>query len=53
MDAGAAVLTTMVLGVALAQVAAPPLMRLALRAGPAPLTPALARPELTTNAPVD
>jgi len=53
MDAGAAVLTTMVLGVALAQFAAPPLMRLALRAGPARLTPALARAELTTNAPVD
>src|SRR5207253_11187557 len=53
MDAGAAVLTTMVLGVALAQLAAPPLMRLAVRAGPAPLTPAPARPELTANAPVD
>src|SRR2546430_439434 len=52
-DAGAAVLTTMVLGVALAQFAAPPLMRLAVRAGPAPLTPAPARPELTANAPVD
>src|SRR5207247_2305594 len=35
MDAGAAVLTTMVLGVALAQLAAPPLMRLARRPGPA------------------
>src|SRR5205809_509111 len=53
MDAGAAVLTTMVLGVALAQLAAPPLMRLAVRAGPAPLTPAPARPELTANAPGD
>src|SRR6266566_2350216 len=52
-DAGAAVLTTIVLGVALAQFAAPPLMRLAVRAGPAPLTPAPARPELTANAPVD
>jgi hypothetical protein len=52
-DAGVAVLTTMVLGVALAQLAAPPLMRLALRGGPARLTPAPARPELTTHAPVD
>src|SRR6266480_4597935 len=50
-DAGVAVLTTLVLGVVLAQFAAPPLMRLAVRAGPAPLTPAPARPELTTNAP--
>src|SRR5437763_1945431 len=53
MDAGAAVLTTMVLGVALAQLAAPPLMRLAVRAGPAPLPPPPGRPELTANAPVD
>jgi hypothetical protein len=52
-DAGVAVVTTMVLGVVLAQVAAPPLMRLAVRAGPAPLTRAPARPELTANAPVD
>ena len=52
-DAGVAVLTTLVLGVVLAQFAAPPLMRLAVRAGPAPLTPAPARPELTTNAPAD
>src|SRR2546427_3444216 len=39
MDAGAAVLTTMVLGVALAQLAAPPLMRLPGRPGAAPASP--------------
>ena len=53
MNAGAAMLTTLVPGVVLAHLAAPPLMRLAVRAGPAPLTPAPARPELTANAPVD
>jgi len=52
-DAAGAVLTTIVLGIALAQLAAPTLMRLASRAVPAPLTPATASPELTTNARAD
>ena len=47
------VLTTMVLGVAVAQLAAPPLLGLVLRPTPAPLTPAPASPEFTTNAPAD
>jgi hypothetical protein len=52
-------LTTIVLGVAAAQLAAPPLMVLALRttaaspAAPAPLTPAAAPAELSGNAPAD
>ena len=50
-DAAGAVLTTIVLGIALAQLAAPTLLQLAGRAVPAPLTPASAGPELTTNAP--
>src|SRR6266403_2051825 len=60
-DTGAsgALLTTIVLGVAAAQLAAPPLMVLALRttaaspAAPAPLTPAAAPAELSANAPAD
>ena len=52
-DAAGAVLTTIVLGIALAQLAAPTLMRLASRAVPAPLTPATISPELTTNARAD
>ncbi|OLC01996.1 MAG: hypothetical protein AUH45_09880 [Gemmatimonadetes bacterium 13_1_40CM_69_22] len=52
-DAAGAVLTTLVLGIALAQLAAPTLMRLASRAVPAPLTPATISPELTTNARAD
>ncbi len=51
--AGGAVLTTIVLGIALAQLAAPTLMQLASRAVAAPLTPATASPELTTNASAD
>ena len=47
------VLTTMVLGVAVAQLAAPPLLGLVLRPTPAPLTPAPASPEFTPNAPAD
>jgi hypothetical protein len=50
---GAAVLTTVVLGVALAQLAAPPLMALALREGPPPLTRAPEAPELSHNAPAE
>ena len=60
---GGALLTTIVLGVAAAQLAAPPLMTLALRppavsrAAPAPaaapLTPAAAPAELSANAPAD
>jgi hypothetical protein len=54
--ASSALLTTIVLGVAAAQLAAPPLMTLALRttaaspAAPAPLTPAAAPAELSANA---
>ena len=53
-----ALLTTIVLGVAAAQLAAPRLMALALRTAtaipaPAPLTPAAAPAELSANAPVD
>ncbi len=44
---GGAMLTTIVLGVAAAQLVAPPLMKLA------PLTPAAAVPELSANAPVE
>ncbi len=51
--AGGAVLTTIVLGIALAQLAAPTLMQLASRAVAAPLTPATVSPELTTNASAD
>src|SRR6266516_4031740 len=47
-DAAGAVLTTIVLGIALAQLAAPTLMQLASRAVAAPLTPATVSPELTT-----
>lgn len=50
---GGAVLTTIVLTVALSQLAAPSLMQLALRPGAAPLTPAPTGPELTSNAPAD
>jgi hypothetical protein len=52
-------LTTVVLGVAAAQLAAPPLMVLALRttaaspAAPAPLTPAAAPAELSANGPAE
>src|SRR3989449_834093 len=54
-----ALLTTIVLGVAVAQLAAPPLMALALRTtvaspvAPAPLTPAAAPAELSANATAD
>jgi len=54
-----ALLTTIVLGVAVAQLAAPPLMALALRTSdaspvaPAPLTPAAAPAELSANATAD
>ncbi len=57
--ASGALLTTIVLGVAAAQLAAPPLMVLALRTTaasptePAPLTPAAAPAELSANAPAD
>jgi hypothetical protein len=57
--ANSALLTTIVLGVAAAQLAAPPLMTLALRttaaipAAPAPLTPAAAPAELSANAPAE
>jgi len=51
--AGGAVLTTIVLGVAVAQLAAPSLMQVALRPGPARLTPGPAGPELTPNAPAE
>ena len=57
--ASGALLTTIVLGVAAAQLAAPPFIALALRrtvaspAAPAPLTPATAPAELRANAPVD
>src|SRR5207248_2627191 len=51
--AGAAVLTTVVLGVAVAQLAAPPLVALALRQPPAPLTRAPGTPELSHNAPAE
>ena len=57
--ASGALLTTIVLGVATAQLAAPPLMLLALRttaasaAAPAPLPPAAARAELRATAPAD
>src|SRR3989454_6340946 len=44
---GGGVLTTVVLGVAVAQLAAPPLLRLVLGATPAPLTQAPALPELS------
>ncbi len=44
---GAAVLTTVVLGVAVAQLAAPPLVALALREPPPPLTRAPETPELS------
>src|SRR6266550_6552258 len=56
---GGGVLTTVVLGVATAQLVAPPLMGLALRstiaspAAPAPLTPIAAPAELGANAPAD
>ncbi len=56
---GGALLSTVVLGVAAAQLAARPLMTLALRttpairAAPAPLTPAAAPAELSANAPAD
>ncbi len=50
---GGAVLTTIVLGVAVAQLVAPPLLALALRVGPAPLTPAPALPELSADAPAN
>jgi hypothetical protein len=54
-----ALLTTIVLGVAAAQLAAPPLMALALRTttaipgAPAPLTPAAAPAQLSANAPAE
>jgi len=57
--ASGALLTTIVLGVAVAQFAAPPLMALALRTrvaspvAPAPLTPAAAPAELSANATAD
>ena len=57
--ASGALLTTIVLGVAAAQLAAPPLMVLALRttaarpAAPAALTPAAASAELSANAPAE
>src|SRR2546422_182298 len=57
--ASGTLLTTVVLGVAAAQLAAPPLMVLALRttaaspAAPAPLTPAAAPAELSANAPAE
>src|SRR3989454_12807749 len=57
--ASGALLTTIVLGVAVAQLAAPPLMALALRTtgaspvAPAPLTPAAAPAELSANATAD
>ena len=57
--ASGALLTTIVLGVAAAQLAAPSLMLLALRttaaspAAPAPLTPAATPAELSTNAPAE
>ena len=57
--ASGALLTTIVLGVAAAQLAAPPLMVLALRttvaspAAPAPLTPAAAPAELSANTPAE
>src|SRR6059036_493606 len=44
---GGGVLTTVVLGVAVAQLAAPPLLRLVLGTTPAPLTQAPALPELS------
>jgi hypothetical protein len=54
---GGAVLTTIVLGVVMAQLMAPPLMALALRAGSggptAPLTQPAQRPELSANAPAE
>ena len=56
---GGGVLTTVVLGVATAQLVAPPLMGLALRstiaspAAPAPLTPIAAPAEVGANAPAD
>jgi hypothetical protein len=59
MGASNALVTTIVLGVAAAQLAAPPLMTLALRttaaipAAPAPLTPAAAPAELSANAPAE
>src|SRR6266704_348762 len=58
-DPSGALLTTIVLGVAVAQLAAPPLMALALRTrvaspvAPAPLTPAAAPAELSANATAD
>jgi len=57
--ASSALLTTIVLGVAVAQLAAPPLTALALRTtlaspvAPAPLTPAAAPAELSANATAD
>jgi len=48
---GSPLLTTIVAGVVLAQLAAPPLMRLALR--PAALTVRAPRPELTAESPAD
>jgi hypothetical protein len=53
--ASGALLTTIVLGVAAGQLAAPPLMTLALRttAAPVALTPAAAPAELSANAPTD
>jgi len=53
--ASGALLTTIVLGVAVAQLAAPPLMALALRTtvAPVPLTPAAAPAELSANATAD
>ena len=57
--ASGTLLTTIVLGVAVAQLAAPPLMALALRTtvaspvAPAPLTPAAAPAELRANATAD
>src|SRR2546422_7304499 len=47
MYGGGGMLTTVVLGVAVAQLAAPPLLRLVLGTAPAPLTQAPALPELS------
>src|SRR5206468_503204 len=46
-------LPTLWILVAVAQLAAPPLLGLVLRPTPAPLTPAPASPEFTPNAPAD
>ena len=50
---GPAVLSTVVLGVAVAQLAAPPLVALALREDPPPLTRAPETPDLSPNAPAE